>query len=150
MYYIYHIPGKKIGCTKNPNNRTRQQGAKNYEILETHTDIHIASQREIELQKQLAHFVLKKMNYDLDSGRMDISSHPFTDALGRHDVRITDRYKETDFRESLMGAMHEAGHALYEQGVDEEYTGTPLDGGVSLGIHESQSRFWENQIGAFL
>jgi len=102
---------------------------------------------DIDKQKQLANFVLKKMQYDLEAGRMDTSSHPFTDTLGRYDVRITDRYKETDFRESLMGAMHEAGHALYEQGVDETYTATPLAGGVSLGIHESQSRFWENQIG---
>jgi carboxypeptidase Taq len=98
-------------------------------------------------QRQLALFVLRKMNYDMDAGRMDTSSHPFTDALGRFDVRITNRYDETDFRGSFTAGMHEAGHALYEQGVDETYTGTPLGGGVSLGIHESQSRFWENQIG---
>lgn len=98
-------------------------------------------------QRQISLFVLKKMGYDMEAGRMDISSHPFTDTLGRFDVRITNRYKETDLRESLMGAMHETGHALYEQGVNEEYEGTPLDGGISLGIHESQSRFWENMIG---
>ena len=101
----------------------------------------------IDDQRQLALFVLRKMGYDLEAGRMDISSHPFTDTLGRQDVRITNRYKNNEFRESLMVAMHEAGHALYEQGVNEEYEYTPLDGGVSLGIHESQSRFWENQIG---
>jgi len=101
----------------------------------------------IEVQKQLSIFVLKRMGYDFGAGRMDISSHPFTDTLDRWDVRITNRYKLSDFRESLMVAMHEGGHALYELGVDGIYAGTPLDGGVSLGIHESQSRFWENQVG---
>jgi carboxypeptidase Taq len=98
-------------------------------------------------QRQLSLFVLRRMNYDLNAGRMDISSHPFTSELGRWDVRITSRYNTRDFRESLMVAMHEGGHALYEQGVSEEYDATPLEGGVSLGIHESQSRFWENQVG---
>lgn len=98
-------------------------------------------------QKQLANFVLRKMNYDLEAGRMDISSHPFTETLGVGDVRITNRYKINNFVESLMVAMHEGGHALYEQGVNASYADTPLEGGVSLGIHESQSRFWENQIG---
>lgn len=98
-------------------------------------------------QRQLSLFVLRKMGYDLKSGRMDISSHPFTTTLGKHDVRITNRYKLDNFVESIMVAMHEGGHALYEQGVAEEFEETPLDGGVSLGIHESQSRFWENQIG---
>ncbi len=98
-------------------------------------------------QRQLSLFVLRRMNYDLDAGRMDVSSHPFTDTLGAFDVRITNRYKSTDFIESIMVAMHEGGHALYEQGIEPEYSVTPLEGGVSLGIHESQSRFWENQIG---
>ena len=101
----------------------------------------------VDTQRQLALFVLRKMGYDLEAGRMDVSSHPFTDTLGKWDVRITNRYKTNEFRESLMVAMHEGGHALYEQGVREEYESTPLDGGVSLGIHESQSRFWENQVG---
>jgi carboxypeptidase Taq len=98
-------------------------------------------------QRQVAMFVLRRMGYDLEAGRMDISPHPFTLTLDSQDVRITNRYKKDDFRDSLMIAMHEAGHALYEQGVDENYDGTPLAGGVSLGIHESQSRFWENQVG---
>lgn len=98
-------------------------------------------------QRQLSLFVLKKMGYDLAAGRMDVSMHPFTTTLGNKDIRITNRYKPNDFRDSLMIAMHETGHALYEQGVREEYANTPLAGGVSLGIHESQSRFWENQVG---
>lgn len=64
MYYIYHIPGKKVGCTKNPNSRLRQQNATKYEILETHTDIHIASVREIELQKQYGYNVDKTTYYN--------------------------------------------------------------------------------------
>ncbi len=104
----------------------------------------------VELQKQISLFVLRKTGYDLEAGRMDISSHPFTSSLGRHDVRITNRYKANDFRESIMIALHEGGHALYDQGVNEKYEYTPLDGGVSLGIHESQSRFWENQMGRSL
>ncbi len=101
----------------------------------------------VESQKQIANFVLNKIGYDFNSGRMDVSAHPFTTELGAHDIRITNRYSPHNFIESIMVAMHEGGHALYEQGVDEEFVNTPLEGGVSLGIHESQSRFWENQVG---
>lgn len=101
----------------------------------------------VDVQEKLTLFALRKIGYDFDAGRQDVSSHPFTDTLGRFDERITNRYKPEDFRESLMVAMHEGGHALYDLGVKEEYAETPLDGGVSLGIHESQSRFWENQVG---
>lgn len=98
-------------------------------------------------QKQIVHFLLRKMGYDFASGRMDSAAHPFETQLGRHDIRITNRYQLLSPLESIHGAMHEGGHALYEQGINEMYAGTPLEGGVSLGIHESQSRFWENQIG---
>ncbi|MGD8744275.1 MAG: carboxypeptidase M32 [Candidatus Woesebacteria bacterium] len=98
-------------------------------------------------QRQVAMYALRKIGYDLEAGRMDISAHPFTTELGKGDVRITNRYKTNDFVESLMVALHEGGHALYEQGIKDEYYDTPLEGGVSLGIHESQSRFWENQVG---
>lgn len=98
-------------------------------------------------QTQLSHFILKKIGYDLQAGRLDVSPHPFTTGLGDLDVRITTAYKSYDFRDSLTASIHEGGHALYEQGVKPEYANTPLGGGVSLGIHESQSRFWENQIG---
>jgi carboxypeptidase Taq len=105
------------------------------------------TQISTEEQKKLCIFILEKMGYDFNSGRMDIAPHPFETTLGRHDVRITNRYKKDSFIESLTGAMHEGGHALYEQGVNEKFEYTPLDHGVSLGIHESQSRFWENIIG---
>lgn len=98
-------------------------------------------------QKQLSLFALRKIGYDLQAGRLDPSPHPFTISLGFGDVRVTTKYTESDFRDALTSTIHEGGHALYEQGVDENYVATPLEGGVSLGIHESQSRFWENQVG---
>ncbi len=101
----------------------------------------------VDHQKQVALFALKKINYDFEAGRIDTSAHPFTIELDANDVRITSRYKTNDFRESFTIAMHEGGHALYEQGISPEYSGTPLSGGVSFSIHESQSRFWENHIG---
>lgn len=101
----------------------------------------------ISSQEAIANFVLNKMGYDFKAGRMDVSAHPFTTELGSGDVRITNRYSPHNYIESIMVAMHEGGHALYEQGISEEFDSTPLEGGVSLGIHESQSRFWENQIG---
>ena len=97
-------------------------------------------------QKQLAQFLLKKMGFDFEAGRMDESVHPVTFWNARFDVRITTRYQKNDFRPSLTAAIHEGGHALYEQGINPDFEGTPLESGVSLGIHESQSRFWENQI----
>lgn len=98
-------------------------------------------------QEQLAQFVLRKIGFDLRSGRQDVSAHPFTITLGSSDVRVTNRYKDDNYVESIMVALHEGGHGLYELGVDDSFSGTPLEGGVSLGIHESQSRFWENQLG---
>jgi carboxypeptidase Taq len=76
-----------------------------------------------------------------------VSAHPFTTTLGSDDVRITTRFQEDFFGTGLFGIIHECGHALYEQGVAEEIRGTATGDGTSLGIHESQSRFWENVIG---
>ena len=86
------------------------------------------------------------MGYDMETGRIDISEHPFT--AGNHDdVRITLRYDEKDLRTALFSAIHEGGHALYEQGFKRKNYFTPLAEYVSLGIHESQSRMYENIIG---
>ena len=85
--------------------------------------------------------------YDFDAGRIDVSTHPFCTSFSPRDVRITTRYDEHYMPMSLFGVMHESGHALYEQGYEVEHTGTPLAQWVSLGIHESQSRLWENQVG---
>ncbi len=79
--------------------------------------------------------------------RMDVSTHPFTIRIASDDVRITTRYEGVNFKSSLFAAIHEAGHALYELGVDEKLAYTPLGDGASFGIHESQSRFLENVVG---
>lgn len=98
-------------------------------------------------QERLLQFIMQKMNFDREAGRLDVSPHPFTTTLGGHDIRLTTNYKEHDFRDSYTSTMHETGHALYEQGINPSYANTPLEGGVSYGIHESLSRFWENMVG---
>ncbi|MBI4456319.1 MAG: carboxypeptidase M32 [Acidobacteria bacterium] len=98
------------------------------------------------LQEQFGRQIVETMGIDWQAGRLDVSPHPFCGGAGPSDVRITTRYKENDFLVSLFGMIHEAGHALYEQGLEGEYFGTPLCDTVSLGIHESQSRLWENQV----
>ncbi|SHE59967.1 carboxypeptidase Taq [Marinitoga hydrogenitolerans DSM 16785] len=104
----------------------------------------------IEKQKELSLRALKLMKYDFDAGRMDISMHPFTTTIGPNDVRITTRYNEKDLNDSLYSTIHEGGHALYEQGIPEGFSGLPIGDGASMAIHESQSRFWENIIGRSL
>lgn len=101
------------------------------------------------LDKQFAfnRFVSEKMGFDYAAGRIDKSVHPFTTTFHTNDVRITTRFKEDDIIYSLGSTIHETGHALYEQGLPSEHFGTPLAEAVSLGIHESQSRLWENTIG---
>ncbi len=91
--------------------------------------------------------ILKAMHYDFNRGRQDESAHPFTTGFGVSDIRVTTRIHEDDFRAGLFGTMHEGGHALYEQNVDSALDRTPLAEGTSLGIHESQSRLWENLVG---
>ncbi len=91
--------------------------------------------------------ILRDMGYDLARGRQDRSAHPFTSNFHPSDVRITTRLRCDDLALGLFGTLHEGGHALYEQALDENYFGTPLCEPVSLGIHESQSRLWENYIG---
>jgi len=90
--------------------------------------------------------VLAAMGFDFQRGRLDESAHPFTTTLGRNDVRITTKLYTDDFTRSLYSIIHESGHALYEQGIDL-FLPSALASGSSLGIHESQSRIWENIIG---
>jgi carboxypeptidase Taq len=87
------------------------------------------------------------MGFDFGAGRQDLSEHPFTTSFSRNDVRITTRIDENDFSHMTWSCIHEAGHALYEQGLPEEQYGLPLGEYASLSIHESQSRLWENNIG---
>ena len=98
-------------------------------------------------QDKLGRLVLHAMGYDFDHGRLDESSHPFTTSFSPSDVRITTRYQESNFLDALGSTMHEGGHALYEQGLPMETAGTPASEAISLGIHESQSRLWENMVG---
>ncbi|MEM1333915.1 MAG: carboxypeptidase M32 [Actinomycetota bacterium] len=98
-------------------------------------------------QEALGSAIAAAVGYDFGAGRLDASAHPFTTGFGPGDVRITWRPDTDDFRPGLFGVLHEVGHAMYEQGLPEAWAGTPLGGAVSLGIHESQSRLWENQVG---
>lgn len=101
-----------------------------------------------ELQHKLSLYIMDIMGLDKNHCGISTTEHPFTTTLGSHaDVRITTNYHEDDFSNSLYSVVHEGGHALYELGVSDEFAFTVLDGGVSMGIHESQSRFYENYIG---
>lgn len=94
--------------------------------------------------------VVEAMGFDFQRGRIDLSTHPFCSGFDPSDVRLTTRVHERDLRGCLFGLIHEAGHGLYEQGIDTKLVRTPLGHPVSLGIHESQSRLWENCIGRSL
>ena len=85
--------------------------------------------------------------FDFNAGRIDTAAHPFCSGVGPGDCRMTTRYNEQDFTESLYGTLHETGHGLYDQGLPPADHGTPAGAAVSLGIHESQSRLWENHVG---
>ncbi|HZY87544.1 MAG TPA: carboxypeptidase M32, partial [Gemmataceae bacterium] len=87
------------------------------------------------------------IGFDFEAGRLDVTTHPFCSGTGPGDVRLTTRYNPRAFNESFFGTLHEAGHGIYEQGLPAEHFGTPLGSAASLGVHESQSRLWENQVG---
>ncbi|MBL8164200.1 MAG: carboxypeptidase M32 [Anaerolineae bacterium] len=91
--------------------------------------------------------VIKQYGYDFNRGRQDKTHHPFCTTFSIGDVRITTRVRENDLGDALFSTLHEAGHAMYEQGVSTALEGTPLAGGTSAGVHESQSRMWENIVG---
>lgn len=101
----------------------------------------------IEAQEALCRQAVEAIGYDFSQGRMDRTAHPFETRIAPGDVRITTRFAANDFSESFFSALHEAGHALYEMGLDPDRFGTPGGESVSLGIHESQSRLWENMVG---
>ena len=101
----------------------------------------------IDGQKAFSREVAVAFGYDFDAGRIDTTTHPFATTLGPFDQRITTRYNENRFEGCLYGVMHETGHALYEQGLPPDRAGLPSGDAVSLGIHESQSRLWENHVG---
>lgn len=102
---------------------------------------------DIEKVDKLNQDILKLLQYDMKRFRLDISTHPFTETMGLNDVRITTRYEGSDFKRSIFSTIHEGGHALYNLQCDQSLSHTPIEGGTSLGLHESQSRFWENIVG---
>jgi carboxypeptidase Taq len=101
----------------------------------------------VDRQRRLVSEVISMMGFDPQGWRLDDTVHPFATGLGSDDVRITTRWDERFFPMALFGAMHECGHGLYEAGIAQSLQRTPLGYGESLGLHESQSRLWENMVG---
>lgn len=101
-------------------------------------------------QESIGREAATRIGFDFARGRLDVTIHPFCTTLGPHDCRITTRYDERHFNQAFFGILHEAGHAIYEQGLRVDQFGLPLGQAASLGVHESQSRFWENMVGRSL
>jgi carboxypeptidase Taq len=101
----------------------------------------------LERQRTFVEMVVATIGFDFRAGRLDEAAHPFFTSIGPGDCRITTHYDTFDFRRGLFAALHETGHALYEQGLDPEHHGTPMGEAASLGLHESQARLWENPVG---
>ena len=102
---------------------------------------------DVDKQRQFCEFLSEYLGMDMERGVIAQSAHPFTTNLHKNDVRITNHYYENNLESAIFSAIHETGHALYEQGIDEEITQTVIGEGLSMGMHESQSRFYENIIG---
>ncbi len=102
---------------------------------------------DVEQQRAFVAEVIQAMGIEMSRARLDVSTHPFCGGVGPDDVRMTGRFDGRDLRPGLYGAIHEAGHGLYEQGLDPRRARSVLGGAVSMAIHESQSRLWENLIG---
>ena len=115
------------------------RGAADDAVLRGHFDV--------KAQRQFAREVVGDFGYGFERGRMDATHHPFMTKFSLGDVRITIREDESEVSSLLLGAMHEAGHGMYEQGISPIYEATPLANGASSGLHESQSRLWENFVG---
>jgi carboxypeptidase Taq len=101
----------------------------------------------VEAQDRFGREAAAAIGFDFSRGRLDVTAHPFCTTLGPHDCRITTRFDEHFFNAAFFGILHEAGHGIYEQGLPAEHYGLPLGEAISLGIHESQSRLWENLVG---
>ena len=101
----------------------------------------------IDMHKNLGKMIIKDFGYDFERGRQDLTHHPFTTKFSLGDMRITTRFEEKDLGDGLFSTLHEAGHGMYELGINPAFEGSPLGGGTSSGVHESQSRLWENIVG---
>jgi len=111
-------------------------------------DVSILRRRfPIDEQESFGREVATRLGFDFKRGRLDVTAHPFCSSSGPHDCRITTRYNDHSFNDAFFGILHEAGHGMYEQGMRTDQHGLPLGEAVSLGIHESQSRLWENLVG---
>lgn len=102
---------------------------------------------DVSAQREWNALLLRHIGYDFEAGRMDETVHPFQTTINRYDARITTKFLKNDVRSAIFSTIHEGGHALYEQGVSPLYVNTPLSTGTSMGMHESQSRFYENMLG---
>jgi carboxypeptidase Taq len=102
---------------------------------------------DVDRQRMFSEIVAAAIGYDFNAGRIDEVTHPFCTELGPSDTRICTRFYPDDLAEGLTGTVHETGHALYDMGLPKEHYGTPMGDVHSLGLHESQSRMWENQVG---
>jgi carboxypeptidase Taq len=110
------------------------------------TDI-LSREFPIERQAVLGQAASAAIGFDYAAGRLDTTVHPFCSGIGPGDCRLTTRYSSREFNQGFFGILHESGHGIYDQGLDPDHFGTPRGSAVSLGIHESQSRLWENQVG---
>jgi carboxypeptidase Taq len=107
----------------------------------------LAREFALDRQRLFAEGVAAALGFDLECGRFDLGQHPFCTSIGPGDVRIALRYYPRNFARGFFAVVHEVGHALYDQGLDPEHYGTPMGEAASLGLHESQSRLWENVVG---
>src|SRR5882757_2621485 len=107
----------------------------------------LKGQYPVDLQEKFGKRAIAAIGFDFNAGRLDVTNHPFCGGAGPRDVRLTTRYDERSLDGSFFSTLHEAGHGIYEQGLPADRYGLPTGEAVSLGIHESQSRMWENQVG---
>ncbi len=143
-------PGMKTAEVKEIFNKLRPQQVELIQAIsekEPPDDSFLKVHYDEERQEIIGRYVITRFGYDWNRGRLDLAPHPFTTSFGQGDVRITTRYLDDDAGSALFSTMHEAGHAMYEQGVPKKYRRHPLSGSASLAIHESQSRLWENLVG---
>ncbi|KAF9139519.1 hypothetical protein BG015_001999, partial [Linnemannia schmuckeri] len=117
--------------------------AKNFQ----HDNSFLLRNYDITKQTEYSHSLAKKIGFDADAGRLDVSTHPFSGGAHPTDIRMTTRYTINNIQEGITGTVHETGHSVYEQGRNKEYFGTPVSQALSLGIHESQSLLWERMVG---
>ena len=101
----------------------------------------------VDHQRIFGETVAGALGFDFERGRLDTTAHPFCSGIGPGDCRITTRFDPNDFADGFFSILHEVGHGLYEQGFDPDHAGTPMGEAISLGVHESQSRLWENGVG---